>query len=59
MQNNGDKSSIRHRRYNSEINETDIHEMTIEDACMLIGNVEIEEVYEALVLGDYIDEVSA
>ena len=59
MQNNGDKFSIRHHRYNGEINEADIHEMSIEDACMLIGNVEVDKVYEALVIGDHIEEVSA
>ena len=58
LQNNGNKSFIRHRRYNGEINETDIHEMSIEDACMLIGE-EVDKVYEALVIGDYIEEVSA
>ena len=59
LQNNGDKSSIRHCRCNGEINEADIHEMSIKDACMLIGNVEMDKVYEALVKGDYIEEVTA
>ena len=47
---------MRQRRYNGEINETDIHEMTIEDACMLTG-AGLDTVYEALVIGDYIEEV--
>ena len=49
---------MRHRRYNGEINETDIHEMSIEDACFLVGENE-DRVNEALVVGDYIEEVSA
>ena len=49
---------MRHRRYNGEINETDIHEMSIEDACLLTQETE-DKVYEALVIGDYIKEVSA
>ena len=49
---------MKHRRYNGEINETDIHKMSMEDACFLTGE-EVDRVYEALVIGDYIEEVSA
>ena len=58
LQNNGNKPFMKHRRYNGEINETDIHEMSMEDACFLVGEEE-DRVYEALVAGDYIEEVSA
>ena len=49
---------MKHCRYNGEINETDIHEMSMEDACFLVGEAE-DKVYEALVAGDYIEEISA
>ena len=57
LQTNG-KPFVRHRRYNGEINEADIHEMSMEDACFLTQETE-DKVYEALVIGDYIEEVSA
>ena len=44
------------QRYNGEINETDIHEMSMADACILTG-AGVDTVYEALVIGDYIEEV--
>ena len=57
LQNNRNNPyGMRQRRYNREINETDIHEMAIEDVCMLTG-AGIDAVYEALVIGDYIEEV--
>ena len=49
---------MRQQRYNGEINEADIHEMSMEDACMLTG-AGVDTVYEALVIGDYIEEVQA
>ena len=49
---------MRQQRYNGEFNETDIHEMSIGDACMLTGSG-VDTVYEALVIGDYIEEVQA
>ena len=49
---------MRQRRYNGEINEADIHEMSIEDACMMTGEG-VDTIYEALVIGDYIEEVTA
>ena len=57
LQTNG-KPFVKHRRYNGEINETDIHEMSMEDACFLTQEPE-DKVYEALVIGDYIEEISA
>ena len=57
VQTNG-KPFVRHRRYNGEINEADIHEMSMEDACLLTQEKE-DKVYEALVIGDYIEEISA
>ena len=57
LQNNGNKPFIKHSRYNGEINESDIHEMSMEDACFLVGEDE-DKVYEALVAGDYIEEIS-
>ena len=47
---------MRQQRYNGEINEADIHEMSITDACILTG-AGVDTVYEALVIGDYIEEV--
>ena len=49
---------MRHRRYNGEINEVDIHEMSMKDVCLLTQEKE-DKVYEALVIGDYIEEISA
>ena len=49
---------MRQQRYNGEINEADIHEMSMEDACILTG-AGVDTVYEALVIGDYIEEASA
>ena len=57
LQTNG-KPFVKHRRYNGEINEADIHEMSMEDACFLTQEPE-DKVYEALVIGDYIEEISA
>ena len=57
IQTNG-KPFVRHRRYNGEINEADIHEMSMEDVCLLTQAPE-DKVYEALVIGDYIEETSA
>ena len=57
VQTNG-KPFVRHRRYNGEINEADIHEMSMEDVCLLTQAKE-DKVYEALVIGDYIEEISA
>ena len=57
VQTNG-KPFVRHRRYNGEINEADIHEMSMEDVCLLTQAPE-DKVYEALVIGDYIEETSA
>ena len=57
VQTNG-KPFVRHRRYNGEINEADIHEMSMEDVCFLTQAKE-DKVYEALVIGDYIEEISA
>ena len=57
LQTNG-KPFVKHRRYNGEINEADIHEMSMENACFLTQEPE-DKVYEALVIGDYIEEISA
>ena len=59
LQNNRNSTyGMRQQRYNGEINETDSHEMSIADACILTG-AGADTVYEALVIGDYIEEVQA
>ena len=59
LQNNRNNSyRMRQQRYNGEFNEADIHEMSMEDACMLTG-AGVDTVYEALVICDYIEEIQA
>ena len=49
---------MRQQRYNGKIDEADIHKMSMEDACILTG-AGVDTIYEALVIGDYIEEASA
>ena len=56
----GSRDNVRQRgpmwtRHNGEVNESDIHEICINDICLIL-NQEVDTVYDALLAGDYIEE---
>ena len=43
-------------RYQGEVNESEIQEMSMPELCHMMG-ASVDNVYEALVAGDYIEEI--